>query len=146
MISFTCQHNQAKKNGKDRNGNQRFRCLACGATFAEETVKPLGNMRITIKQAAMALGMILEGMSIRATERLTGLNRDTIDDLILVVGKNCQRLLDSKIKCVAVDDVQVDEIRSFVGCKEKNRIAKGYGEEMGDSWTFIAVERNTKLV
>ena len=40
-----------------------------------------------MKQAAMALGMILEGMSIRAIERLTGLHRDTIDDLILVVGE-----------------------------------------------------------
>ena len=37
-------------------------------------------------------------MSIRATERLTGLDRDTIGDLILMVGENCQRLLEAKIQ------------------------------------------------
>jgi hypothetical protein len=44
-------------------------------------------------QAMTALGMLLEGMSIRAVERLTGLHRDTICELILVVGENCQRFL-----------------------------------------------------
>ena len=83
-------------------------------------------MRISMKEATMALGMLLEGMSIRAVQRLTGLHRDTIDDLILVVGENCQRLLDAKIKSVEVKDVQLDEIWSFVGMKEKTRVARGY--------------------
>ena len=65
-------------------------------------------------------------MSIRATCRLTGLNRNTIGDLILLVGENCQRLLDAKIQNVEVNDVQADEIWSFVGMKEKNRVARGY--------------------
>ena len=51
-----------------------------------------------MKQATMALGMLLEGMSIRAVERLTGLHRDTIGDLILIVGENCQRLLEAKVQ------------------------------------------------
>jgi IS1 family transposase len=104
-------------------------------------------MRISMKQATLALGMILEGMSIRATERLTGLHRDTIDQFILTVGENCQRLLDTKIKGVKVEDVQADEIWSFVGMKEKTRMARGKSAaEYGDSWTFIAIERNTKLI
>ena len=83
MIVISCQHESKKKHGHDRKGNQRFRCLDCGKTWVEETVKPLGDMRISMKQATKALGMILEGMSIRSTERLTGLHRDTICDLIL---------------------------------------------------------------
>ncbi|MCI0334188.1 MAG: IS1 family transposase [Planctomycetes bacterium] len=146
MIVISCQHEHNTKDGKDRNGNQRFRCKDCGKTFAAEAARPLGNMRISVKDAVNALGMLLEGLSIRATERLTGLHRDTLDDLILTVGENCQRLLDAMIQNVAVEDVQLDEIWSFVGCKEKHRIARGYGEEMGDSWTFIAIDRNTKLV
>ena len=55
-------------------------------------------MRIGLKDATLALGMLLEGMSIRATARLTGLDPGTICDLILVVGENCQRLLDAKVK------------------------------------------------
>lgn len=146
MIVISCQHTNKKKNGRDRNGNQRFLCLDCGKTFAEEKPRPLGVMRISMRQATMALGMLLEGMSIRATSRLTGMDAGTICDLIVVVGENCQRLMDAKIKGVKVDDVQLDEIWSFVGMKEKTRVARGYAQPMGDSWTFIAIERNTKLV
>lgn len=146
MILATCQHETVKKHGKDRNGNQRTRCCLCGQTFVERGSKPLGDMRISMDDAELALNLLLEGCSIRTTERITGLHRDTIDDLILVVGENCQRLLDAKVKSVAVKDVQLDEIWSFVGCKEKTRLARGYNVEMGDSWTFIAIDRNTKLV
>lgn len=145
MILATCQHS-AKKHGKDRKGNQRFRCRICGETWIEQGPKPLGDMRISIRDATLALGMLLEGCSIRSVERLTGLHRDTIDDLVLVAGENCQRLLDAKVRDVKVSDVQCDEIWSFVGCKEKTRALKGHSEEFGDSWTFIAIERNTKLV
>ena len=43
----------------------------------------------------MALSLMLEGMSIRSVQRLTGLCRQTLADLIVLVGENCQRLLDS---------------------------------------------------
>jgi IS1 family transposase len=123
-----------------------MKCTQCGKYFLAPVAKPIGDMRIEMKQATMALGMILEGMSIRACERLTGLHRDTICDLILVAGENCQRLLDAKVKSVNASDIQVDELWSFVGCKEKHRIARGYSAELGDSWTFIAIERDTKLI
>lgn len=103
-------------------------------------------MRIDMRSATTALGMLLEGMSIRATARLTGLDANTICDLILVVGENCGRLLKSKIKAVAAKDVQLDEIWSFIGCKEKTRIREGHAADQGDSWTFIAIDRDTKLV
>ncbi len=146
MIVISCQHEHKVRCGKDRKGNQRFLCKDCGKYLLAETPKPLGNMRIDLDKAAFVLNLLLEGTSIRAAERLTGLHRDTIDDLILVVGENCQRLLDAKVRNVKAEDVQVDEIWSFVGCKEKCRIARGYNEELGDSWTFTAIERNTKLI
>jgi IS1 family transposase len=123
-----------------------MKCTQCGKYFLAPVAKPIGDMRIGLRQATMALGMLLEGMSIRATERLTGLHRDTIDDLILTVGENCQQLLNSKIRGVNAKDIQLDELWSFVGCKEKTRVARGYSEELGDSWTFIAIERETKLI
>ena len=146
MIVQACQHNETKKHGKDRKGSQRFRCKLCGQTWVEDTPKPLGDMRISLKDACTVLGMLLEGMSIRAASRLTGLDRNTIHDLILVVGENCQRLMDS-IEGVEVSDVEVDETWSFIGLKEKRRAIRGYSaEEFGDSWTWIAIEANTKLV
>jgi len=120
MIAF-CKHEARKKHGKDRKGNQRFRCKGCGTTFAESAPKPLGNMRIDPAKAELALSLLLEGMSIRATERITKLHRDTICDLILTIGDNCQRLLDDKLQGIEVKDVQIDEIWSFVGCKGKTK-------------------------
>lgn len=146
MIVISCQHESSVRCGKDRKGNQRMKCNQCGKYFLAPAVRPLGDMRITMKQAAQALGMILEGLSIRATGRLTGLHRDTIDDLILIVGENCQRLLDAKIQNVKIGAAEADEIWSFVGLKEKNRVARGYSQEYGDSWTFLAIERDTKLI
>ena len=147
MIALTCACEKSKKNGKDRRGNQRFKCVDCGRTWTEKKAKPLGDMRIDQGRAVMALKMLLEGMSIRATERITSLHRDTICDLILTVGKNCKSFLDRTVVDVEVDDVQCDEIWSFVGCKEKTKKRKGYeAGDIGDCWTFIAIERNTKLI
>jgi len=94
----------------------------------------------------MALSLMLEGMSVRSVQRLTGLSRDTLADLIILVGGNCDRLLAEKVKGVTVTDVQLDEIWSFVGMKDKQRAAKGLSYEVGDSWTFIGIERETKLI
>ncbi len=86
-------------------------------------------------------------MSIRSVQRLTGLCRQTLADLIVLVGENCQRLLEATVKNVEVNDVQLDEIWSFVGMKEKTRVARGKSPvEFGDSWTFYGIERETKLI
>jgi IS1 family transposase len=123
-----------------------MKCTQCGKYFLAPVAKPIGDMRISMKLATMALGMLLEGMSIRAVERLTGLHRDTIDDLILIAGERCQNLLNAKVQGIEVKDVEADEIWSFVGMKEKTRMARGRSPEFGDSWTFLAIERNTKLI
>lgn len=146
MVVNTCNHESKKKHGKDRKGNQRYRCLVCGATWTERGPKPIGEMRVKVKDACKALEMLLEGMSIRSCQRITGLDRNTLCDLVLVVGQNCQRLLDATIQDVPVTDVQIDELWGFIRLKEKNRIARGYSEEFGDSWTFLAIERNNKLI
>ncbi len=146
MIANSCTCSKFKKNGKNEKGQQRFKCVDCGRRWTQERAKPIGDMRIDLDKAALALNLLLEGMSIRACERLTGLTRNTLCDLILVVGDNCQRLLTRTVRNVVVNDVQVDELWSFVGMKEKVRFAKGADETQGDSWTFIAVERSTKLI
>jgi IS1 family transposase/transposase-like protein len=145
MIVAACQHEKTKKHGKDYKGNQRTRCVACGKTFIDKPAPAYGNLRITDREAATVLGMLLEGMSIRACERLSGVCRNTIGDLILRVGQQCERFLSRAIVDVKVEDIQCDEIWSFVGKKERTKALQG-DPEHGDSWTFIAIERNTKLV
>lgn len=148
MIAPVCNHENRKKNGRNRNGSQRYKCCDCGKTFSDEHVPtgPLGNMRIDTDKACMALNMLLEGMSLRATSRMTGIDRNTLGDLILLAGERCEQFSAAVVQDVQVNDVQADEIWSFVGMKEKTRNRLHRSEDFGDSWTWIAVERHTKLV
>jgi len=79
MIAITCQHEKLTKHGKDRKGVQRWKCAKCDATVTNgQHVRPLGDMRTDTVDAARVLRMLLEGMSIRACERITGMKAATI--------------------------------------------------------------------
>jgi IS1 family transposase len=99
------------------------------------------------EKGQLALRLLVEGNSIRTVERLTGFHRNIIMQLLVIAGERCEALLAAKIRNVPVEDVQCDEIWGFVGKKKANR----RGDEanfayIGDAWTFVAVERNSKLV
>ena len=146
---MTC-HNckiEAKKFGKDRRGNQRYRCAQCRKTFQEMKQNVLGNMRISLDKAETCLKLMLEGMSIRSIQRITGMHQETILDLLVLAGGKCEKVMREKIKGVPVQDVEADEIWGFVGMKRNTRIAKGVTDPLlGDTFTFVGIERNTKLV
>ncbi len=104
-------------------------------------------MRVPVSQALTTLQLLLEGMSIRSAERVTGIHRDTILKLLVLAGERCQRLMDERLVDLAVRDVEVDEIWGFVGKKEGHKTAlEESAAEIGDCYTFIAIERHTKLV
>lgn len=135
----------ANRFGKDRKGYQRFRCPKCGRTFTQPHNGNVQGMYTSSQRAETVLRLLVEGNSIRSVERITGMHRDTIMRLLILVGERCERMLEERIRRVPVRDVQCDEIWGFVGCKEKNK-----REEMpatfGDAYCFVALERKTKLV
>ena len=91
--------------------------------------------------------MLLDGISIRACERFTGVSRNTICDLILQVGEQCRQFLAARLDGIPVADVQVDEVWSFVGMKEKTRQHKVDADPLkGDAYCYVGLERNTKLI
>jgi transposase-like protein/IS1 family transposase len=142
----TCQ-TEARKFGRDRSGNQRYQCLACHKTFSDRPARPLDDMRIGLDKALIVLHHLVEGVSIRATMRLTGVNRNTILDLLALMGERCERLLSGRMNKLPVVDVQVDEIWGFVRMKEKTRQRTRPGQsEIGDAYCFIGIERAPKLV
>ena len=146
MLCPTCQA-ESRKFGKDRDGNQRFQCQACKKTFGERPTKLLGTMRLDIAKALQVLQLLLEGMSVRATMRVTGVNRNTIIDLLVQVGDHCEVMLEDRLQSVPVRDVQVDEVWGYVFCKEKTRAKKYDGQdEVGDAYCFIGMERTTKVI
>jgi transposase-like protein/IS1 family transposase len=129
---------------------QRYRCNTCKKTFSEDHEKvegPLGIMRISLEKAEMCLRLLLEGMSIRSIQRITGLHQKTILDLLVLAGDRCRKLMNDRIKGVAVRDVEADEIWAFVGMKKMTKLHKEVTDpKVGDAYTFVGIERNTKLV
>jgi transposase-like protein/IS1 family transposase len=147
MVCPHCQSANVKANGKHRNGTQRFKCRDCKKTFTENRVRPLGSMRLPLDKAVSILKLLLDGMSIRACERFTGVCHKTICDMILTVGERCRDFMAERLQGVPVADVQVDEIWSWVGKKEKTKIIqKVYDQTTGDCFAYIGLERNTKLI
>jgi transposase-like protein/IS1 family transposase len=146
MIAPICKHERLTKHGKDRKGNQRWKCAGCGGTVTREMERPLGDMRIDMEDAVRVLAMLLEGMSIRACARLTGIDKNTICDLVLLVGGNCDRFLAKAVKNVPAKFIEMDEIWSFVFCKSRTAEMLGHSPKVGDYWTWLAIDADTKLV
>lgn len=90
-----------------------------------------------------AVGMLCEGNSIRAIERMTGIHRDTVMRLGVRVGEACEKILDEKMRGLNSAQIEVDEIWGFIGAKRKNAARAG---AYGDVWTFIALDADTKLI
>jgi IS1 family transposase len=108
------------------------------------TVSVMANVLSAEKQTAI-IAALAEGSSIRSIERITGVHRDTIMRLGVKVGKGCQRLMDSKMQDLDCHYLQFDELWGFIGKKERH-VSVDDSPELGDVWTFCAIDSETKLV
>ena len=103
--------------------------------------------RVSLQHRAQVLGCLVEGNSIRATVRMTGVAKNTVVKLLEDVGAACMIYQNSAMRNLPCKRVQVDEIWSFCYAKEKNvpKHKKGvFG--YGDVWTWTALCADTKLV
>lgn len=144
---MTC-HNcriEAKRHGRDRKGNQRYQCRQCSKTFLEPRDKPLDGMYLPIEKAELILKMLLEGNSVSSVSRLTDVHIATILKLLVKAGEKCERIMAQKLRNVEVRDVECDELWSFIGKKQK-RVRPDDDQNLGDAYTFVAIERHSKLV
>ena len=94
----------------------------------------------------MVIGGLVEGSSIRSIERMTGVHRDTIMRLMLKVGSTCEQIMDSTMRDLTCKNVEVDEVWSFVGKKQRHVTMNDDPNEVGDFYTFIALDSDTKLI
>nr|WP_047166983.1 helix-turn-helix domain-containing protein [Sphingomonas sp. Y57] len=103
--------------------------------------------KLTIEERARILHLLCEGMSIRAITRLTGASKNTVAKLLIDAGKACAAYHDANIRHVKASCVQVDEIWSFTYAKQKNvATAKAAPDEAGDTWTWTALDADSKLI
>jgi IS1 family transposase len=96
---------------------------------------------------AQILGMMAEGVSLRAITRLTGVSKNTLAKLVEDAGRAFSEYQDKAMRNLTCKRLQVDEIWSFVHCKAKNvETAKAAPAEAGDIWTWTAIDADTKLI
>jgi len=131
--------------GHHRNGLRRFRCPKCHKTYTEAHKPALEGSYISQERIVLALRLLLEGNSIRSTERITDLDRNTLMKILVKAGEKCEKLMGRLILNVPVKDVQADEIWSFIQKKEK-QCGPDDDPNFGDAYCFVAIERHSKLV
>ncbi len=93
------------------------------------------------------LRCLVEGNSIRSTERITGVSRNAVMNVLTTVGDACHDYLDSRMNNLQLDHVQCDEIWTFCGKKEKQCTkAEKRSGQLGDQYLFIGFDTSTKLI
>jgi IS1 family transposase len=90
------------------------------------------------------IAALTEGVGIRATARLTGVNRETVGKLALQVGKGCAEFHDRRMVGVRVNRIELDEVWSFVGKKQKR--TRAHETTKGDQYTYIALADTQKAI
>jgi IS1 family transposase len=89
---------------------------------------------------------LVEGNSVRATARMSGVEHKTVLRVLLRVGENCRCVLDTELRGIKSRFVQVDEIWTYVGVKEARLRPHHNHSTMGDQYVFVAMDAESKLV
>jgi len=103
--------------------------------------------RLSLERRAQIIGMMVEGVSIRAISRMTGASKNTIVKLLADAGNACSEYQDRVLRNLPCKRIQADEIWSFVYAKQRNVPQDMRGQfGVGDVWTWTALCADTKLI
>jgi len=103
--------------------------------------------RLPIQKRVEVIAALVEGNSIRATCRMTGVAKNTVVKLLVDLGEACARYQDKALRGLTCRRIQCDEIWSFCYAKAKNVPAEHKGDfGYGDVWTWTAIDADSKLV
>jgi IS1 family transposase len=99
------------------------------------------------ERRAAVIAALVEGNSINATVRMTGVAKNTILKLLVELGAACAAYQDEHLRNLPCKRLQCDELWAFCHSKAKNVPVEKQGTfGYGDVWTFVAVDADTKLV
>ena len=100
---------------------------------------------LPIERQTAIISALCEGMSIRATERLTDTHRDTIMRLGVRVGTGCAQLHNAMMRDLNVSRIELDELWAYIG-KKQRRVTETDDGSKGDCYTFIAMDATNKAI
>ncbi len=103
--------------------------------------------KLTTAKRAQIVSALVEGNSLRATQRMTGASKVTILRLLEALGPACAEYHGKAVRNLTCKRIQCDEIWQFCYAKEKNVPADKKGQfGYGDIWTWVAIDADSKLV
>jgi IS1 family transposase/transposase-like protein len=147
MNACLCCGSQTKKFGsfKTKSGTvQRFRCLnpECGKTFNEQ--RRFIGLCLDESKIVQIVRCLSEGCGVRATARLVGCDKNTVLEVVRVIGAKAERFHDQIVRDVKTESIQCDELWARVGVRQSRTTQ--WDTERGDFYTFLAIDRRTKLI
>ncbi len=102
--------------------------------------------QLSVDLRARVISCLVEGNSMRATSRLTGVAINTVVKLLTDAGRACSIYQDRAFRALSCKRIQCDEVWSLVGAKEKNTTEETRANGWGDCWTWTALDADTKLI
>jgi IS1 family transposase len=100
---------------------------------------------LSLEKKLAVISALVEGNSIRSISRMTDVDRNTINSLLLRTGERCQQIMDQRMRNLECRYLQVDEIWTFVQKKRRN-VRSGDSPEVGDQWVYVAIDAESKLI
>jgi transposase-like protein len=108
------------KYGKDKTKDLLY-CRTCGQRFASTRATAFFGLHLSDEKIEQIIHHAAEGVGVRATARLLGINKDTVNRVILRAGEHCELILSSLLRSLKLKETQLDELWSFV--KKRNVLA-----------------------
>ncbi|MDA3896714.1 MAG: hypothetical protein PF482_11285 [Desulfobacteraceae bacterium] len=108
------------KYGKDKNRELLY-CRTCGQRFAATQASALFGLHLSAETIQQIIHHAAEGVGVRATARLLGLDKDTVNRVILRAGEHCAHVLSGLLISLKLTEVQLDELWTFI--KKRNVLA-----------------------
>ena len=101
--------------------------------------------RLSNTERAKVVAGLVEGNSLRATARITGIARMTVEKILRDLGTACEKFHNETVRNVRSNRIECDEIWSFIGAKARN-VPEAKKDIWGDIWTWTAIDPDSKLI
>jgi IS1 family transposase len=122
--------------------------MACERFFSERRFTGYSGLKLAPEKIVQIVHCLVEGVSIRATSRLVGVEKKTVIRVMLHAANLCERVMDARLRNLRFRFLQADELWCFTGKKEQHCTAadKRSAQHVGDTWIFLVTDADSKLV
>jgi transposase-like protein/IS1 family transposase len=144
-VTCHCCNGEAKKIGFYRSQKrivQRYLCTRCDKSFSEP--HPLDGLRLDEAKIVQIVKLLAEGVGVRASARLAGCDKNTVLEVLRVIGEKCERFHDETVRNIKTESIQLDELWARVGIRQS--LTTPSDQLRGDFFTFLGIDRRTKLI